>query len=116
VGAIRQVLSTSCTNETNDSRSLSIRHPRESGGPGQVLAPAPPVPARGKLWIPAFAGMTKEVAFVGAKRQKCIISGIDLTLDSVIARPAQAGIRFRMGTDLRRCGGMGGRYPIGAIH
>ena len=53
---------------------------------------------------------------MGAKRQKYTISGADLTLDSVIARPAQAGIRFRMGTDLRRCGGMGGRYPIGAIH
>jgi hypothetical protein len=90
--------------------------PTKAGVQGKYSRRRPPVPARGKLWIPAFAGMTKEVAFVGAKRQKYTISGADLTLDSVIARPAQAGIRFRMGTDLRRCGGMGGRYPIGAIH
>jgi hypothetical protein len=43
------------------------RRPRESGGPGlQAPCPPPPVPARGKLWMPACAGMT--VKWVGAER------------------------------------------------
>ena len=83
--------------------------PAKAGVQGKY-SPGAPCSSQGKLWIPAFAGMTKEVAFVGAKRQKYTISGVDLTLDSVIARPAQAGIRFRMGTDLRRVAGW-----VGAI-
>jgi hypothetical protein len=51
------------TNLTNDSRSLSIRHPRESGGPGQVLALA--------ALDTRFRGHDEEVEFVGSKRQKC---------------------------------------------
>jgi hypothetical protein len=43
------------------------RRPRESGGPGlQAPCPPPPVPARGELWMPAFAGMTGR--WVGAER------------------------------------------------
>jgi len=43
------------------------RRTRESGGPGlPALCPPPPVPARGKLWMPAFAGMT--VRWLNAER------------------------------------------------
>ena len=37
-GIKRRICTASGTLLTNDSRRLSIRHPRESGGPGQVLA------------------------------------------------------------------------------
>ena len=51
-----------------------------------------------------------------AKRQKCIISGIDLSSTPFSPSRRRPGSVFRMDTGLRRCGGMGGRYPLGAIH
>ena len=34
---------------------------RESGNPGRRFAALPPVQARGRLWTPAFAGVTRRV-------------------------------------------------------
>ena len=39
---------------------ISYRHPRESGGPGATARRSPPVQARGRLWVTAFAGMTAK--------------------------------------------------------
>jgi hypothetical protein len=53
--------------QTDDSYLLFLVAPAKAGAQGlKRSVGCPPVQARGKLWVPAFAGMTKER--LGTKR------------------------------------------------
>src|SRR6202047_4434074 len=76
-----------------------VRHPRASGNLGPMVRHQPPVQARGKLWTPAFAGVTITENFGGYSMSEFTLPANSKVSEGkhwALPRPAQHVKSFRL--------------------